>query len=177
MCVQTAEPYIEPPNDVDIETAISEMKNGKATGRDQIVAKLIEEGGKELKVIDELILKILEEQIIPHEWKYGIICPICKKEDVMCDNYKAVTLLCTTHQILASISYVRLVPCTEDIIEEYQGGFRRRSTVDQIFTMTQILKKIWEHNTEVRHLFTDFQAAYDTVWIKEIWSEMHKPGL
>jgi hypothetical protein len=43
--------------------AISGLKNGKATGPDQITAKLIEAGGKMLKkVIYELILKILEEE-------------------------------------------------------------------------------------------------------------------
>ena len=53
MCIQTAEPCCEPPNDVDIE--ISKLKNGKAAGRDLILAELIEEGGKELKkVICEL---------------------------------------------------------------------------------------------------------------------------
>jgi hypothetical protein len=28
----------EPPNDVDIEMAVSKLKNGKATGHDQILA-------------------------------------------------------------------------------------------------------------------------------------------
>jgi hypothetical protein len=46
MCVQTAEPYVEPPNDVDIEMAVSKLRNGKATGHDHIPAKLIKEGGK-----------------------------------------------------------------------------------------------------------------------------------
>jgi len=36
MCVQTAEPRGEPPNDVDIE--ISNLKNGKAAGHDLILA-------------------------------------------------------------------------------------------------------------------------------------------
>jgi len=26
----------------------------------------------------------------------------------------------------------------------------------------------------IHHLFIDFQAAYGTVWRKDIWSEMHK---
>jgi len=26
---------------------------------------------------------------------------------------------------------------------------------------------------DVHNLFIDFQAAYDTVWIKETWSDMH----
>jgi len=43
------------------------------------VAKLIKEGGKELKkVIFELILKIWED-VIPQEWNYGMIFPIHKK--------------------------------------------------------------------------------------------------
>jgi hypothetical protein len=35
MCVQTAEPRVKPSNDVDIETAVRKMKNGKVTGQDQ----------------------------------------------------------------------------------------------------------------------------------------------
>jgi hypothetical protein len=60
MCVQTAEPYAEPTNDVDIEMELSKLKNGKATGHDQIPAASIKEGRKELikKVIYELVSKI-----------------------------------------------------------------------------------------------------------------------
>jgi hypothetical protein len=57
MCVQTAEPCGEPPNDGDVEIAVSKLKNGKATGHDLIPAELIKEGEKELKVICELITK------------------------------------------------------------------------------------------------------------------------
>jgi hypothetical protein len=46
MCIQTAEPYVEPPNDVDIQMEISKFKNGKATGHNQIPAELIKKGGK-----------------------------------------------------------------------------------------------------------------------------------
>jgi hypothetical protein len=43
MWVETAEPYVEPPNDVDIEMAKSKLKNGKASGLDHIPAELKEE--------------------------------------------------------------------------------------------------------------------------------------
>jgi hypothetical protein len=83
MCVQTAEPYAEPTNDVDTKMAFSKLQNGKATGHDQIPAASIKEGGKELKnVIYELVSKIWEEEITPHEWKCGIMCPIHKDKDV-----------------------------------------------------------------------------------------------
>ena len=42
--------------------------------------------------------------------------------------------------------------------------------------MRQILAKCWEQNTDTHNLFIDFQAAYDTVWRKQIRSEMHKIG-
>jgi hypothetical protein len=38
-------------------------------------------------------------------------------------------------------------------------------------------KNVGNTNTDVHNLqsvFIDFQAAFDTVWRKEIWSEMHK---
>jgi len=56
MCVETAESYVERPNDADIEMAIRKLQNRKATGHDQIPGALIKGGGKELKkVIYELI--------------------------------------------------------------------------------------------------------------------------
>ena len=45
------EPYVEPPNGVDIEMAISKLKNGKATGCDLILAELFKKGGKELQKV------------------------------------------------------------------------------------------------------------------------------
>ena len=61
--------------------------------------------------------------------------------------------------------------------KEYQGGFwSGRSTVHKIFTMRQILEKCRQQNIDVHQLFIDFQAAYDTKWRKELWSEIHKLG-
>jgi len=86
------------------------MKN--ATEHEQIPAELIKEGGKELmKVIYELVSKIWEKEVTPHEGKKGIMCPVLREWDVtMWDNYSAVTLLCTTYELLIRILYVKLVP-------------------------------------------------------------------
>jgi Reverse transcriptase (RNA-dependent DNA polymerase). len=108
-----------------------------------------------------------------------MICPIHKKGDVTtCDNYRTVTLLCTAYKIPTNILYVKLVPYAEEIIGEHQGGLRReRSAADQIFLLKdKYLKNVGENNTDVHYLFIDFQAAYGTVWRKEIWSEMQEVG-
>jgi len=47
---------------------------------------------------------------------------------------------------------------------EYQGGLRRgTSTVDHVFTETNIGKMLGT-KYDVTHVFTDFQAACDTIW-------------
>jgi hypothetical protein len=53
--------------------AISKFDNGNANGHDKILAKLSAVEGKELKFINGLISNLREEEIMPHEWKYGII--------------------------------------------------------------------------------------------------------
>jgi len=112
-----------PPNDVGKVMAISKLKNGKAKGHDQMPAELITERGQELK---KVISKIWEEETIPHEWKYGIICPIHKEGDEKKrDEYRVVTLLRTTYKIPANVLYVKLVHFAREIIGEYQAGFQR----------------------------------------------------
>jgi len=43
---------------------------------------------------------------------------------MICGNYRAVTLLCTTYKILANILYVKVVPYADEIIGEHLGVFR-----------------------------------------------------
>jgi hypothetical protein len=45
VCILTAEPPVEPPNDVDKETAISKLKNGKVTGHNKNPAELKKKKG------------------------------------------------------------------------------------------------------------------------------------
>jgi hypothetical protein len=66
---------------------------------------------------------------------------------MLCNNYRVVTLLCTTYKILANILYAKLIPYAENVTGEYQGGLQRgRSTVDQMFTIRQILENCWDQN-------------------------------
>jgi hypothetical protein len=81
VCVQTIEPYAEPPNDVYKEIAMSKLKNGRATGYYQNPAEMKKKEERELKkIIYENILKIWEDQIVPQWWKCGIICPIHRRK-------------------------------------------------------------------------------------------------
>ena len=63
------------------------------------------------------------------------------------------------------IFYVRLSEHTERIIGKYQCGFRKgKSTINQIFILSQTMEKTVEYQIGVHHLFTDFKSAYDSIY-------------
>ena len=117
--------------------------------------------------------------MLPEEWKTGIIIPIHKKGDRLnCVNYRGITLLNSAYKILSNILLKRISPYAEDNIGDYQCGFRsNRSTVDQIFTIRQLLEKSWEFNKDVHQLFIDFKQAYDTIIRENIWIAMESMGI
>jgi hypothetical protein len=95
----------------------------------------------------------------------GIIQPIYKKGDKLeCSNYRAITLLNVTYEVLSGILYNRLTKYTEEILGEYQCGLRAdRSTIDHIFAIRQTQEKAYEYNIHLHNLFVDFKQAFESV--------------
>jgi len=150
-----------PPSTLEeLEKAIKKLKNNKALGADGIMAELFKQGGIELKNwMFQLKLRIWANEELPHEWNSGIICPILKKGDPMaCSNYRGISLRNTAYKILSYIIYVRLSEYTERIIGTYQRGFRKgKSTINQIFSLSQIMEKTVENQIGIYYLFIDFK--------------------
>ena len=102
---------------------------------------------------------------MPEQWKDSIVVPIFKKRGkVNCNNYQGILLLPTCYKVLSNILLAKLVPYAEEIMGDHQCSFKRnKSTVDQIFTIWQILEKKWEYGQPVRHIYIDFKKAYDSI--------------
>jgi hypothetical protein len=85
----------------------------------------------------------MEKEELPERWKELIIVPIYKKGDKTdCSNYRGISLLPTTNKILSNILLPRLIPYAEEVIGDYQCGFRHnKSTADRMFCICQILLK------------------------------------
>jgi hypothetical protein len=114
---------------------------------------LYQAGGETLvSVIHKLITSIWNKEELPHQWKKSIIVPIHKTGDKTdCNNYRGISLS-TSYKILSNILLLRLSPYIDEIIGDYQCGFRRnRSTTDQIFCIRQILEK----STSAIHRFQE----------------------
>ena len=72
----------------------------------------------------------------------------------MYSNYRGTSLLRVAYKIFSSILFNRLIPFEEKTIGDYQCAYRReRSTVDQLFTVRQILEKCSEHGKDTHHFF------------------------
>ena len=66
----------------------------------------------------------------------------------------------------------------EKAIGHNQCGHRReRSTVDQIFTVHQILEKCCEHGKDTHHLFIDYEASYDSINRRNLYAAMEEMNI
>jgi len=150
----------------EIKVVVQKRKNYKAPGTDNIPAELFRYGGNEVvKHLHTIMKDIWQKEKMPAEWNVSIICPVHKKGDIMeCSNYRGVSLLNTAYKILSNALFGRISPFAENIIGNYQCGFRKnRSPTNQIFTLRQILEKTKEFGIETHHLVTDFKSPYDTI--------------
>jgi len=102
---------------------------------------------------------------LSEEWKDSIIVPINKKGDETdCSHYRVISLFPTTYKIISNILISRLTPYAEEVIGDYQCGFRRyRSTNDHIICIRQILEKKMGKNEAVHQLLIEFKKAFDSV--------------
>jgi hypothetical protein len=142
------------------------LKSHKASGTDQILAEFLKKGGETLwRKIHHLIKLIWTQHKIPEEWSIGTIQPIHKEGDKLeCSNHRAIALLNVTYKVLSSILYNRLAEYAEEILGDYQCGFRaNRSTTDHVFAIRQIQEKAHEFNIHLHNLYIDFKQAFDSV--------------
>jgi hypothetical protein len=106
----TTEPLVLDPS--EIEMAVAKLKKYKSPGDDQIPAEMFHGGCKTLwSEIHKLINSIWNKKEFPDQWKESIIVQIDEKGNKSdCIDYRAISLLSTTHKTVSSILPSRLSP-------------------------------------------------------------------
>lgn len=75
------------------------------------------------------------------------------------------------HILYPTILLKSLIPSAENILGEYQAGFRaHRSRMDQLFTPRQLLG--WDYKRTVQNIFIGFRQAYDSIERDQAWNAM-----
>jgi len=154
----------------EVEKAIKEMRNKKATGDDDVpgdVLKLLGEGG--LKIMTNLINTIYETGEWPKDFTEVTMIALKKKpQATKCSDHCTISLMAHTAKIVAKILRRRIEKKIEDVIEEDQFGFRRgKGTRDATGMLTIISERTLEIDEELSVCFIDWQKAFDRVnWTK-----------
>jgi hypothetical protein len=91
------------------------LKKYKSPGSGQILAELIQAGGEILlSAIHKLVNSVWNKEEFPYQWKEFIILPVHKKvkkgDKTDCNDYRGLSLLSTSYNILSNILLSRLVP-------------------------------------------------------------------
>ena len=174
------DPLVNSPTLEETTKEIMSLKNHKAPGEDLITAELIKYGGRELHIeIHKLIEKIWQEEKMPTDWETALVTPIHKKgSKPYCANYRGISLLNVTYKAMSKLIASRLQQYTENILGDYQCGFRpNRSTNDQIFTIRCLLEKCYEYNIPVHQLYIDYKMAYDSINRKYLYETLEFFGI
>jgi sorting nexin-29 len=99
-------------------------------------------------------------------------------EKFECYNCRGISLLNIVYKIIAAVINKRLNQYAEELIGEYQNGFRNnRATTDNIFVMRQIFEKSHEYNIELYILYIYFKQAFDTVNRQIMLQRLQETGI
>ena len=92
-----------------------------------------------------------------------------KGSDKEIKYYRPIALTCICRRLYERLILQSLDPFM-DKLSDYQGGFRpRRSTLDQVFCLHEIM----QNRPQMINVFLDLQTAYDRVDRRILWSKMH----
>ena len=144
----------------EIEMALRNMKNEKATGPDNLPVEVWKSLGRTgVNCLKEALNKITDEEKIPDIWRKSILILIYKnKGDILnCGNYRGIKLMCHSMKLYETVHENRLRNIVS--IDEEQFGFvKGKSTTDAIFA----LRLLQERYREGQQTYT----VYSLIWKK-----------
>jgi hypothetical protein len=156
----------------EVEKAIKEMRNKKATTDDDVpgdVLTLFGEGG--LKIMMKLINTIYETGERPKDFTEVTMIALKKKpQTTKCSGHRTISLIAYTAKILAKILRRRIENKIENVLGEDQFGFRRGKGIRDAIGMLRIIsERTLEMDEELSVCFINRQKAFDRVnWTKLI---------
>ena len=131
------------------------------------------------KELTKLFNKVNEEGVAPKSWNRGLIVKLPKKGNLReCTNWRGITLLPVISKIFGRVLISRIKKGVDNILRKEQAGFREnRSTIDQIFTLRNILEQVNEWNATLYTHFIDFEKAFDSMHRESLWNIMSIYGI
>src|SRR5437867_4823184 len=163
----------------EILLAISEMKEGKAAGVDEIPSEMLKSlGEKATQELCDICKDMYEEEKWPDDFTRTAMIPLPKKNNaVNCSDYRTINLICHASKIMLKVLTKRIEAKAKHLMGRNQFGFRKGcGTRDAVGVMKTLCERSLEYGNEVFICFVDFEKAFDRVnWVKmfEILKSLH----
>ena len=142
----------------EVRNAIKSLKRRKAVGVDKVASEILKYGGEGIgDATWTSCHEMFRLERIPEDWARGLIFPLHKEGDTRVpDNYRGITLLSVVGKMYANVLNKRISQWCEknDILSEEQAGFRTgRSTIDHIFSLSEVVRSRMSQGLETHCCF------------------------
>lgn len=148
----------------EVFNILKKLKPKSIVGPDKIPSFLI----KDCAMIFSRPLMILFNLSIgtstfPEQWKISRIIPVFKKGDKSCiTNYRPISIINNFSKVFEMILHEYLYSIFSRYISPHQHGFMKgRSTVSNLFCLTQELAEIIDTGEQIDVIYTDCSKAFD----------------
>ena len=167
---------------LEVKKAVEHAKRGKAAGIDLIPCEVLK-NDTAIVVLHILFNVCFQTGQVPHLWSKSIINPIPKSSskdarDPM--SYRGISLAATMYKMYTSILNERIVKWTDEneLIVEEQNGFRKkRSTIDHVASLTNIIDTRKRNKESTFCAFIDFRKAFDSIDRSLLWTKLSSMGM
>ena len=156
----------------EITKTLQKCKNRSAPGEDQISYLILKNLDREqLSNIALIYNSCLKTGYFPMAWKQAkvVMLPKPGKDLTKPTSYRPISLLPAIGKVFERITASRLSTFLEkaNYFDENQAGFRKnRSTLDQIFKLSQSVSTALKKHKKAVGVFLDVEKAFDAVWLE-----------
>ncbi|KAF2355928.1 Reverse transcriptase domain [Trinorchestia longiramus] len=167
---------------VEIETFSKKVKNGKASGPDEIPYEFYKHsGGSIIEMLRCLFDEIGRSERVPDEWNKCNVVLLHKGGHNMKElkNYRPISLADKVSKIFCGILNERMKHVVEEqgVMGEEQNGFRRdRHGEDNLFVVSEEIERKRKENKKVYLVFFDIEKVYDRVDRRRLLGVLGKIG-
>ena len=161
-----------------VKKQIFKLKNGKATGLDEIGTRLLKAGSPLISVhLAKIFNKSLKTGYVPKCWKTKRVSPLHKGESKTdCNNFRPISILPIPMKIFEKIVHDQVSEFIKEseILSDRQSGFRRLfSTSTAVLDVSDYILEQLDDKKFVGAVLIDLKKAFDTVdhkiLLKKLW--------
>ena len=159
--------------------ALESLNTNKATGYDNIPAKVLKIAAKELaKPLTTLFNSRIRNCFWLRDWKHGVWTPVCKKDDKHSkENYRPITVLPCVDKVFEQLIGAQVSTGFEDCTYVNSSAYRRgRSSETTLIHLLEGWRHARDEKLVVSLLSTDMSKAFDSLHPPLLLSKLNAYG-